>query len=67
METEEFRQQLMGIIAALPESQRTVFLMSRIDKMTYAQIADTLEISVKAVEKRMHKALKSLKKLVKKI
>ena len=35
--------------------------MNRIDQMTYVEIAEVLEISVKAVEKRMHLALKTLR------
>ena len=35
--------------------------MNRIDQMTYSEIAEVLEISVKAVEKRMHLALKTLR------
>jgi RNA polymerase sigma-70 factor (ECF subfamily) len=36
--------------------------MNRIDKMTYKEIAESLELSVKAIEKRMHKALATLRK-----
>ena len=45
----------------MPEKQRTVFLMSRNDEMKYHEIAECLNISVKAVEKRMSAALKVLK------
>ena len=41
--------------------KKTAFLMNRIDQMTYVEIAEVLEISVKAVEKRMHLALKTLR------
>lgn len=67
MEEEEFRQRLEQAIADLPENQRIVFLMNRIDKKTYREIAAELEISVKAVEKRMHKALSELRKISKKV
>ncbi len=63
MEEEEFRQQLEAAIAALPEKNRVVFLMNRIEKLTYREIAERLELSVKAVEKRMHKALQVLRHL----
>lgn len=49
-------------LGKLSEKQRTVFLMSRIDNMKYHEIADTIGISVKAVEKRMKHALSFLKK-----
>jgi RNA polymerase sigma-70 factor (ECF subfamily) len=48
---------LKKVIADLPEKQREVFLLSRIDKKKYSEISDMLGISVKAVEKRMSQAL----------
>jgi RNA polymerase sigma-70 factor (ECF subfamily) len=60
MEKGEFAKELQEAIAALPEKQRTVFLMNRIDELTYREIAQRLEIRVKAVEKRMHEALEFL-------
>ncbi len=67
MEEKEFMEKLQKAIAELPEGQREVFLLNRIDKKTYNEIAEMLDISVKAVEKRMHNALKELRKLVKNI
>jgi len=67
MEEAEFKQRLESAIAALPEDQRTVFLMNRIDKKKYREIAEELGLSVKAVEKRMHKALAVLRKIHKKV
>jgi len=63
METLEFQQKLERALAGLPENQRVVFLMNRLDKLTYADIAERLGLSVKAVEKRMHGALVELRKL----
>lgn len=67
LEEEEFRKRLEDAINALPEGQRIVFLMNRIDKKKYREIAEELEISVKAVEKRMHKALVALRSISKKV
>lgn len=67
MEEEEFRQRLTAAINDLPEGQRIVFLMNRIDKKTYRIIAEELSISVKAVEKRMHNALATLRKIHRKV
>lgn len=67
LEEAEFKQQLETAIAALPEGQRTVFLMNRIDKLTYKEIAEKLDLSVKAIEKRMHKALVKLREISKKL
>ncbi len=67
LEEEEFKQRLMAAIAELPEKQREVFLLNRIEKMKYREISELLNISVKAVEKRMHNALKALRKISKKV
>lgn len=54
---QEFYDKLQNTIASLTEKQREVFLLNRIEKMKYAEIAGLLNISVKAVEKRMHAVL----------
>ena len=64
IEKDEFALQLEKAIAALPENQRIVFLMNRIEELTYNEIADRIGISVKAVEKRMHEALEQLRKTI---
>ena len=67
LEMKEFSERLTNTIASLPEKQREVFLMNRIEKMTYNEIAERLELSTKAVEKRMHQALKVLREISEKI
>lgn len=57
----EFKAQLEAAISALPEKQRVVFLMSRIDKQSNQQIAEVLDISIKTVEKHITSSLKSLR------
>lgn len=57
IEMEEFKVKLEDTINNMPENSRVVFLMNRMEKMTYQQIADSLNLSVKAIEKRMQKAL----------
>ncbi len=64
MEMDEFDRHLQNAIASLSEKQRMVFLMNRIDNLTYAEIADQLGISVKAVEKRMTGALATLRSTI---
>ncbi|MEM6396944.1 MAG: RNA polymerase sigma-70 factor [Bacteroidota bacterium] len=66
LEYEEFRDRLREAVENMPENQRAVFLMNRIDGMTYKEIAQNLDIGVKAVEKRMHRALIHLRKSLKK-
>ena len=67
LEEKEFKLKLESAIAELPETQRIVFLMNRIDKKKYREIAEELDLSVKAVEKRMHLALAALRKVHKKV
>lgn len=67
LEEKELKERLELAIAALPEKQRVVFLMSRIEKKTYKEIAANLGISKQAVEKRMYNALDKLRKVSKKI
>lgn len=62
---EELRENYGLALQQLPEKQRTVFLMSRMDEMTYTEIAANIGLSVKAVEKRMTKALTYLKEALK--
>lgn len=57
LEVKEFDNKLQQVLAGMNEKSRVVFLMNRIDQMTYNEIAKNLDISVKAVEKRMKKAL----------
>jgi RNA polymerase sigma-70 factor (family 1) len=64
LELKEFNEKLQGAINMLDEKRKTVFLMNRIEKFTYSQIAENLGITVKAVEKRMQKALGFLKEKV---
>lgn len=61
MEENEFKDKLLRALDKLPENLRTTFLMHRIDGMKYQEIADALELSVKAVEKRMSQALQLLR------
>ena len=67
LEEEEFHVKLKKAIADLTEKQREVFLLSRIDKKKYNEIADIVGVSVKAVEKRMSKALLTLKEQIGKV
>jgi len=67
IEEREFNDKLQAAINALPDGQREVFLLNRIDKKTYKEIAEMLNVSQKAIEKRMHKALVKMRKIVKNI
>lgn len=58
---EELSNQLQEALAAIPEKARDVFLMNRVEGLTYNDIAERLGLSVKAIEKRMSEAIKILR------
>lgn len=64
MEESEFKEKLDRALNNLPETQRTTFLLNRIDGKKYAEIAEMEGVSIKAIEKRMHLALKSLREQI---
>jgi RNA polymerase sigma-70 factor (ECF subfamily) len=64
LEQKEFDEKLKTAIASLSEKERTVFLMNRIDDLTFKEIAESLGISVKTIEKRMHNAVEKLFKKI---
>ena len=64
LQYKELKDNYEKALAGLPEKQRTVFLMSRMEELTYKEIAERLDLSVKAVEKRMSIALGELRKII---
>ncbi len=64
MEAAELQQKIDFAIQQLPEKCRVVFLMSRVEEMSYAEIAGQLGISIKTVENQIGKALKLLRQQV---
>ena len=67
LEEKEFQIKIQNALANLGEAQRTAFLLNRIEGKKYVEIAELLNISVKAVEKRMSQALASLRKEIGKV
>ena len=61
LEAEELQEIIDQAIDQLPERYRTVFVLSRIEEMSYNEIAEQLGISVKTVENQISKALKQLR------
>ncbi|WP_149274869.1 RNA polymerase sigma factor [Pareuzebyella sediminis] len=64
MEENEFKEKLDRALNSLPENQRSTFLLNRIDGKKYAEIAEMEGVSIKAIEKRMHLALKALREQI---
>jgi RNA polymerase sigma-70 factor (ECF subfamily) len=58
----EYQEKLNKAINQLTEAQRVAFLLNRVEGKRFKEIAEILEISVKAVEKRVYSALKELRK-----
>ncbi|MFA9388488.1 MAG: RNA polymerase sigma-70 factor [Prolixibacteraceae bacterium] len=50
--------------AKLPPKTREVFLLSRVNKLSYKEIAEELNLSQKTIENQMGSALKKLRKIV---
>ena len=65
LEFKELKEKIDVAIQNLPEHCRVVFEMSRFEEMKNREIADKLGITQKAVEARMTKALKILRKELK--
>lgn len=61
VEYRELKKNYEKALGLMPEKQRVVFLMSRMEELKYHEIAERLQLSVKAVEKRMNLALSYLK------
>ncbi len=61
LEMQEFDEKLQDTLAKVPDGAREVFLMNRIDGLKYREIAEMLGLSMKAVEKRMSRALAILR------
>jgi RNA polymerase sigma factor (sigma-70 family) len=64
MEFEQLKTVYERALTGMGENQRTVFLMSRVDGLKYSEIAESLGVGVKAVEKRMNLALNFLRKSI---
>lgn len=62
---DELSAQLDLAIARLPVRTRAVFILIRKEEMSYKEAADSLDISTKAVEKEMMRALKLLREMLK--
>lgn len=58
---------LNGTVEDLPEKARLVFLYSRVDDLSVAEIANKMDLSPKAVEYHMTKALRALRNTFRKI
>ncbi len=61
MEIQSLRQDLLLTLSHLPEDQRTVFHLSEIEGLTYAEIATVLDVSPGTIASRKHHAVSKLR------
>ncbi|MEM8907954.1 MAG: RNA polymerase sigma-70 factor [Bacteroidota bacterium] len=61
----ELQQRIQQAIHTLPPRCQLIFKLSRYEELTYQEIAQRLDISIKTVENQMGKALKLLRQRLK--
>ncbi|HAZ02850.1 MAG: hypothetical protein A2W90_17055 [Bacteroidetes bacterium GWF2_42_66] len=66
IEYAELQHAIFQTIELLSPQCRRIFEMSRFEKLTYKEIADSLDISIKTVEAQISKALRNLQKMLNK-
>jgi RNA polymerase sigma-70 factor (ECF subfamily) len=62
LEDEEKNQLLLLAVGKLPESQKTAFILSLIEELPRQEVADIMEITLKAVESLLQRAKANLRK-----
>lgn len=67
MQEQEYSRKLQDALSKLTEAQRVAFLMNRVEGKRFKEIANLLDISTKAVEKRIYGALEKLRKDIKEL
>lgn len=60
----ELTRAVQDAIDQLPERRRLIFILNRRHGMTYAEVAEMLNISIHTVETQMSRAFKTLRKLL---
>ena len=60
LEHDELKAKIDNAIDSLPERCREVFVLSRFEKMSHKEIAESMAISPKTVENQITKALKAI-------
>lgn len=61
MEASELEERIENAVQLLPEKCQEVFRLSRFEELSYKEISERLNISVKTVENHMGKALKTMR------
>ncbi|MCA9734412.1 RNA polymerase sigma-70 factor [candidate division KSB1 bacterium] len=66
IEASELNQAVTAAISNLPPAMQNAFVLHRMENLTYKQIAEVMNISVKTVEKHISKALQRLRDIFRK-
>lgn len=53
-------KRVLAAVEAMPPKRKEVFLLHRVEDLTYTQIAKRLGVSIKTVEKHLHLAMRQL-------
>lgn len=67
LENKENAKVLFKVIDSLPESQKTAFILSFVEDLPRQEVADIMEISLKALESLLQRGKKSLRDKLEKI
>ncbi|MFK7809210.1 MAG: RNA polymerase sigma factor [Saprospiraceae bacterium] len=66
LENKEKAKMLFKVIETLPDSQKTAFILSFVEELPRQEVADIMEISLKAVESLLQRAKLNLRKKLEK-
>jgi RNA polymerase sigma-70 factor len=64
IEADSLRDYILNVISSFPEMRRKVFIMSRFENLSHAEIAQRLSLSERTVEAHIYQALKELRKIL---
>jgi RNA polymerase sigma-70 factor (ECF subfamily) len=62
IENDQRKQILDAAIQALPENQRTAFILHKIEDLSYKEISEIMEVSLSSVESLLFRAKQNLQK-----
>lgn len=64
LEAESLKEYIFQILSTFPEMRRKIFVMSRFENLSHAEIAQKLQLSERTVEAHIYQALKELRKVL---
>lgn len=67
LEEQEYLEKYKTALAQLTAKQRTAFMLNRVEGKSFKETAAVLDITIKAVEKRVYGGLKKMREIIKEI